>query len=231
MKATDDDGLASVIARVDDTVSSDAGSMGDSAEKQASQREWKDRVRADADKANGRSLVVNAARDDERMNRDSRRRLADYGWAYHEITTAADAARWVFGIDLDGDGDIDVLSASTNDDTIAWYENLDSSGGGWSYHEIYTAADGAKSVSGIDVDGDGDIDVISASESDDTIAWYENGDGSGGSWSYHAISTAADGAHSVFGIDLDGDGDIDVLSASATDDTNAWYVGLCGASI
>ena len=70
------------------------------------------------------------------------------------------------------------------------------------------------SVFGIDLDGDGDVDVLSASQYDDTIAWYENLDGSGGSWSYHEISTAADGARSVFGIDLDGDGDVDVLSAS-----------------
>ena len=120
----------------------------------------------------------------------------------------------MFGIDLDGDGDVDVLSASSYDDTIAWYENLDGSGGSWSYHEISTAADGARSVFGIDLDGDGDVDVLSASEYDDTIAWYENLDGSGGSWSYHEIYTAADGARSVFGIDLDGDGDVDVLSAS-----------------
>ncbi len=30
----------------------------------------------------------------------------------------------VFAADVDGDGDIDVLSASTIDDKIAWYENL-----------------------------------------------------------------------------------------------------------
>ena len=29
----------------------------------------------------------------------------------------------VFAADVDGDGDIDVLSASSNDDKIAWYEN------------------------------------------------------------------------------------------------------------
>ena len=37
------------------------------------------------------------------------------------------------------------------------------------------------------------------------------------------ISTAADGAHSVFAADVDGDGDTDVLSASALDDKIAWY--------
>ena len=32
----------------------------------------------------------------------------------------------MFAADVDGDGDLDVLSASGNDDKIAWYENLDS---------------------------------------------------------------------------------------------------------
>ncbi len=39
------------------------------------------------------------------------------------ISTAADAAVSVFATDVDGDGDTDVLSASRDDDKIAWYEN------------------------------------------------------------------------------------------------------------
>jgi hypothetical protein len=40
------------------------------------------------------------------------------------------------------------------------------------------------------------------------------------------ISTAADGAFSVYATDLDGDGDADVLSASLGDDKIAWYENL-----
>ena len=39
------------------------------------------------------------------------------------ITTEADGARSVYAADVDGDGDVDVLSASRFDDKIAWYEN------------------------------------------------------------------------------------------------------------
>ena len=150
-------------------------------------------------------------------------------WSYHEISTAADYANSVFATDLDGDGDVDALSASRDDNTIAWYENLDGSGGSWSYHEIYTAADGASSVFGIDLDADGDVDVLSSSYTDGTIAWHENLDGDGGSWTSHAISAAADGASSAFGIDVDTDGDVDVLSASLADDTIALYENLDGS--
>ncbi|NIQ19659.1 MAG: hypothetical protein GTN95_05560, partial [Gammaproteobacteria bacterium] len=44
------------------------------------------------------------------------------------ISTLADGARSVFAADVDGDGDPDVLSASENDDKIAWYENTDGAG-------------------------------------------------------------------------------------------------------
>ena len=137
----------------------------------------------------------------------------------HTITTAADAAYSVTTADLDGDGDLDVLSASWLDDTIAWYENDGSQN--FTAHTITTAADVAVSVTTADLDGDGDLDVLSASEDDDTIAWYEN-DGSE-NFTAHTISTAAEGAASVTTADLDGDGDLDVLSASWRDDTIAWY--------
>jgi hypothetical protein len=39
------------------------------------------------------------------------------------ISTEVEWAQSVFAADVDGDGDLDVLSASFHDDTIAWYEN------------------------------------------------------------------------------------------------------------
>ena len=48
--------------------------------------------------------------------------------------------------------------------------------------------------------------------------------------SQQIITTAADGAQSVYATDLDGDGDADVLSASNFDDRIAWYENLGGGS-
>ena len=137
----------------------------------------------------------------------------------HTISTTADDARSVTSADVDGDGDIDVLSASFNDDKIAWYENDGSEN--FTAHTISTAADGAFSMTTADVDGDGDIDVLSASFNDNKIAWYEN-DGSE-NFTAHTISTTASFARSVSTADVDGDGDIDVLSASYADSKIAWY--------
>jgi plastocyanin len=138
------------------------------------------------------------------------------------ISTTADGAYSVYAIDLDGDGDNDVLSASSQDDKIAWYIN-DGNGNFSSEQIISTNANFAISVYAIDLDGDGDNDVLSASYNGDKIAWYIN-DGSGNFSSEQIISTNANGASSVYAIDLDGDGDNDVLSASAYDDKIAWYI-------
>ncbi|MCP3938809.1 MAG: hypothetical protein GY708_25960, partial [Actinomycetia bacterium] len=137
----------------------------------------------------------------------------------HTITTAASGATSVTTADLDGDGDLDVLSASRADNKIAWYENDGSEN--FTAHTITTAADYPTSVTTADVDGDGDIDVLSASKGDNTVAWYEN-DGAG-NFTAHIISTAAASAEEVTTADVDGDGDMDVLSASFDDDKIAWY--------
>jgi hypothetical protein len=141
------------------------------------------------------------------------------------ITNTADYALSVHARDLDGDGDIDVLSASLNDDTIAWYEN-----GGQRSNPTFTkrvitnTADGVFFVNTADIDGDGNIDVLSASLNDDTVAWYENGGQSRNfSFTKRVITNTANGALNVYAADIDGDGDMDVLSASKDDDIVAWY--------
>ena len=137
----------------------------------------------------------------------------------HEITTDAVGARATHAADLDGDGDLDVLSVSTRDDKVAWYENDGS--GSFTAHTITTDADGVHSVYAADLDDDGDLDVLSASQYDNTVAWYEN-DGSE-SFTKLDIATDATTAKCVHSEDLDGDGDMDVVAALTDDNTVVWY--------
>lgn len=142
-------------------------------------------------------------------------------------SNAADASS-VYAADIDGDGDLDVLSASEGDDKIAWYDNTDSAGTFGVQQSITTNANGANAVYASDLDGDGDMDVLSASSNDDKIAWYENIDGTGTFGTQQTITSNADGASDVFAIDLDGDGDKDVLSSSFNDGKVAWYENTDG---
>ncbi|HBS88197.1 MAG: hypothetical protein A2W91_05015 [Bacteroidetes bacterium GWF2_38_335] len=144
------------------------------------------------------------------------------------ISNNAQWAMSVFAIDLDGDGDNDVVSASQNDDKIAWYENTDGVGTFGIEKIISTSANGASCVFSCDIDGDGDNDVLSASPLDDKIAWYENIDGMGIFSSQKIISTSANGACCVYSVDIDLDGDNDVISASEFDGKIAWYNNIDG---
>ena len=156
--------------------------------------------------------------------------ISDYGnfGPQQVITVLADGALSVYTADLDGDGDMDVLSASIEDDKIAWYENTDGQGTFGDQQVITVLADGALSVYTADLDSDGDMDVLSASFEDDKIAWYENTDGQGTFGDQQVITVIADRARSVYAADLDNDGNMDVLSASSFDDKIAWYENTGG---
>jgi hypothetical protein len=146
----------------------------------------------------------------------------------HFITRAADGARGVHAGDLDGDGDVDVVSASYSDHRIAWYKNTDGKGTFGEPHVIAEGVLGASSVLAIDVDGDRDLDLFTASFQDDTIAWFENTDGNGSFGQKRVITTTADRVLSIYAADLDGDGDTDVASASYNDNKVAWHENLDG---
>jgi len=98
----------------------------------------------------------------------------EIGWTTRIVSTSTDYVLSVFAIDVDGDTDIDVLSASMHDDRVAWYENDGNSPPNWTKRNITTSADATVSVYAIDVDGDTDIDVLSADRDADRVAWYEN---------------------------------------------------------
>ena len=55
----------------------------------------------------------------------------------------------------------------------------------------------------LDMDGDGDVDVLSTSATDNSVMLYTNSGARPPVWTRRTISTAAQGASSVYAIDLD----------------------------
>ena len=138
------------------------------------------------------------------------------------LTRNSKGARIVTAGDIDNDGDIDIIAASYYDNTIGWFENFDSLGSFSKLRPITTKAINAQGITTSDLDGDGDLDVISASSGDNTIAWYENLGGGRFCGVKRVISNTAAGARTVIAADLDGDGDVDLASASKDNNTIAW---------
>mmetsp|Transcript_16545 Transcript_16545/g.47416 ORF Transcript_16545/g.47416 Transcript_16545/m.47416 type:complete len:222 (-) Transcript_16545:8-673(-) len=128
------------------------------------------------------------------------------------ITRTAISAQGVSVFDLDNDGDLDVLSASSGDNTVAWYENL----GGGIFCEIKRVVDsnsiGVRTVVAADIDGDGFLDLAVASKDDNTVAWYRN-DGQQ-NFSKRIIDDTAGGAYSLVAEDVDKDGLVDLVVAA-----------------
>ena len=132
----------------------------------------------------------------------------------HSIITNYDGARVVFVIDVDGDGDNDLVGAAVYGNKITWWEN----DGGQSFieHSISENFPGANFVYAKDIDEDGDTDVLGATWDfdeghNDSIAWWENNGNQ--DFIEHTISANHDRNSCLFPIDIDSDGDEDILCA------------------
>ena len=131
------------------------------------------------------------------------------------IFNSGGAVEDVYAADMDGDGDMDVLSANSWPFRgIIWYENEDGQGNFGNPKIIIESDDNPLKVLATDLDGDGDLDVL-YSTVPARVIWQENEDGQGNFGPQQIISIETEEARFVFASDLDGDGDLDVLSASS----------------
>ncbi|MEM6569139.1 MAG: VCBS repeat-containing protein [Planctomycetota bacterium] len=120
--------------------------------------------------------------------------------------------------DLDGDGDLDVVSSDGSTSRVVWHENL-GSGSFSAARDVGSVLSTSAEVVLVDWDGDGDVDVlVGPSFSSDVIAFENLGTGT-----FAPAVTALTGVlFATFDrADLDGDGDEDLLA-----DTQGTDVGL-----
>jgi hypothetical protein len=168
-------------------------------------------------------------------------------WAQHVVDTLP-YPTWltdVFAIDLDNDHDVDVISAAMGGEKLVLYENLGGSPPSWATHVILGGAlsgtidtipyskgyNFGPSVFAIDMNNDQKIDIVWGDGND--LAWYENDGGSPPSFSADPIPNSLGvgvNATFVFAIDMDKDGDIDVLAGTWESDAKlVWYENLGGS--
>ena len=135
----------------------------------------------------------------------------------HFINPSAYDADKNFPIDLDQDGDVDLVLINEAREIVFWLEQT--AGGIFTQHIITTGIENLRSVFCVDIDNDGDIDVLSGSSTSSVgIIWHQN-DGNQNFTSQNIQSSSAAG---IFCIDLDEDGDMDMVTASLRSGIISW---------
>jgi len=99
--------------------------------------------------------------------------------------------------DLDKDGDMDVLGASSDLNKISWWNNNGGNPIQWIEQTIVTGFTLAKSVHAGDIDGDGYEDVIGASIVDNDVTWWKNDGNDPINWTKYTIDGNFIGAHRI----------------------------------
>ncbi len=135
------------------------------------------------------------------------------------IDNAANFAKKIQPVDINSDGNLDILGASFSSDKISWYENMGNNQ--YQEHIISDSINMVYSTFGIDLDNDNDIDVLGISGNEQKVYWYEN-NGSN-IFTEHSFYANISGGRDISAEDLDNDGDIDIVTASAIDDKITWY--------
>ncbi|MGD8831334.1 MAG: VCBS repeat-containing protein, partial [Pseudomonadales bacterium] len=121
-------------------------------------------------------------------------------------------------VDLDGDGDLDVVAGSRNERRVLWFENR----GAFEFVEhpiVIENAPDTLAITGFnmdyaDLDGDGRTDIVSTAWPG-AIVLLEQPDTPDARWRFRRIgATPPDQLVSVRLADVDGDGDLDVFSGA-----------------
>ena len=147
--------------------------------------------------------------------------LDDQSWKEHELTRVAVPIN-SRPVDLDQDGDLDILAASRAEARLFWFENLGGPELRFEEHSIEIAAPegyGQFRVTGfmfgfLDFNLDGRLDVL-LSEGRHHVIWLEQPEGKTESWRMHRIGTMKPDSATGFTLaDIDGDGDADIYCGS-----------------
>jgi len=122
--------------------------------------------------------------------------------------------------DFDGDGDLDAAVANSGSEINLVYENTDGSIS-TAATNLGTDAANSRSIKAGDMDLDGDIDLVVGNRNG-FLVWHSN-DGTGTFSDAIAVNARTDRVWPIELVDLDDDGDLDIISGQEDDRVNRIY--------
>jgi uncharacterized repeat protein (TIGR01451 family) len=140
--------------------------------------------------------------------------------------------------DINGDGLLDAIvgyEAISVPGTLAWYQQGAVVTDPWTENVISSTIVGPMSLDVFDMDGDGDADVIAgehnlASPASARALIFEN-DGTGTAWTEHVVYTGDEHHDGMQAVDIDNDGDRDLISISWGDSRVVLYENVSNCTL
>lgn len=109
--------------------------------------------------------------------------------------------------DIDGDGLADILTPN------GWLRQVDANKGNWEWRADWKLEDAGFPIIGYDVNNDGKMDIIFGQGHSYGLYWLQQiGEGDDRHWVRHAIDESFSQVHALKLVDIDGDGELELLA-------------------
>ncbi len=133
--------------------------------------------------------------------------------------------------DIDYDGDIDLAAGGVSQDITIWENDGSPFNDVWVHNNVGSASNNIHALALNDIDRDGDLDIVSASETDAGESavqlWLNDRHDPGsdydpftGTWTKRDIGATDRFGYGVAILDIDRDGDVDIIAALNTGEGN-----------
>ena len=124
----------------------------------------------------------------------------------HHVGGRAEDGHGIGVADIDGDGKADILTPN------GWFQQVDADKDQWIWHPDWQLGDAGFPIIGYDVNGDGKTDIIYGHGHSYGLYWLEqSGTPAHRTWIKHVIDESYSQIHALKLVDLDGDGQPELL--------------------
>ncbi|KQC13437.1 MAG: hypothetical protein APR63_08620 [Desulfuromonas sp. SDB] len=144
-------------------------------------------------------------------------------WNEQVICSTMTGARSVWPVDLDLDGDLDVVGAAAGNHDIRWWENDGQNPPGFTEHLVESNFYGAHMVRAGDVNSDSYPDIAAVGWQINQVAVWINDGNNQSSWTQVVVDQYFNSALGVGLANLNSDNYLDIFATSEGSGDLAWY--------